>query len=111
MRTHKLHMKTHRGLLSGLAADREVANRRVSEIRRQRRCRRSLLFLIFLLPIWVGIAAGHAGGDTGVRSEVRHFPDVGATIVLLANGGEDGVTGRLFNRLWDEAMLTALDDL
>jgi D-alanyl-D-alanine carboxypeptidase len=58
-----------------------------------------------------GAGVGHAGGDFGIRSEVRHFPDPEATLVLLVNGGETGVTGRLFDSLWDEVMLTALDNL
>jgi D-alanyl-D-alanine carboxypeptidase len=58
-----------------------------------------------------GVAIGHGGGDLGVRSEVRRFPDVGATLVLLVNGGDSGVTETLFEQLWDEAMQTALGDL
>jgi D-alanyl-D-alanine carboxypeptidase len=58
-----------------------------------------------------GPGIGHAGGDLGIRSEIRHFPDVEATLVLLMNAGEDGVTGRLFNDLWYEAMKTSLEGL
>ena len=53
---------------------------------------------------------GH-GGDLGIRSEVRHFPDLDATLVLLINGGEAGVTGRIFDELWKNAMKAALADL
>jgi CubicO group peptidase (beta-lactamase class C family) len=55
-----------------------------------------------------GLGIGHNGSDFGVLSEVRRFPDVDATLVLLVNGGDSGITARLFNRLWDEAMQTAL---
>lgn len=58
-----------------------------------------------------GSGIGHGGGDFGIRSEARYFPDVDATIVLLVNGGEDGITGKLFKHLWDEALRTALGDL
>ncbi|UCD19069.1 MAG: beta-lactamase family protein [candidate division WOR-3 bacterium] len=58
-----------------------------------------------------GPGLGHNGSDFGILSEVRHFPDVDATLVLLVNGGDSGVTERLFRHLWDEAMRTALDDL
>jgi D-alanyl-D-alanine carboxypeptidase len=58
-----------------------------------------------------GPGVGHSGGDFGVLSEVRRFPDVDATLVLLVNGGDSGVTKRLFDRLCDEAMVTALSDL
>jgi len=55
-----------------------------------------------------GPAIGHSGGDVGVLSQVRHFPDVGATLVLLVNGGDSGVPDALFKRLWDDAMDVAL---
>ena len=55
-----------------------------------------------------GLGVGHSGGDLGILSEVRRFPDLDATLVLLVNGGDSGVTERLFKRLWDEAMRTAL---
>ena len=58
-----------------------------------------------------GPGVGHSGGDLGVQSRVRHFPDVDATLVLLVNAGDSGVTGRLFNDLWDETMQTALGGL
>ncbi len=58
-----------------------------------------------------GPAIGHAGGDFGIRCQVRRFPDVQSTLVLLINGGDSGVTERLFNRLWEDAMRTALDGL
>lgn len=55
-----------------------------------------------------GRGIGHGGADVGVRSEVRYFPDLDATLVLLANGGDGGVPDRLFDRLWDEAVALAL---
>jgi D-alanyl-D-alanine carboxypeptidase len=58
-----------------------------------------------------GPAVGHGGGDFGVQSEVRYFPDLNATLVLLVNGGDGGITARLFNALWEEAMTAALEDL
>lgn len=58
-----------------------------------------------------GPGVGHGGGDVGVRSQVRHFPDLDATLVMLSNGGDDGVPGRLFTRLWDEVMEAALGGL
>jgi hypothetical protein len=47
----------------------------------------------------------------GVMSQVRHFPNLDATLVLLMNGGEGGVTARLFWELWDEVMRVALGGL
>ena len=44
----------------------------------------------------------------GALARVRHFPDAGATLVLLTNGGDAGVPERLFNALWNEAMEAAL---
>lgn len=58
-----------------------------------------------------GPAVGHTGGDFGAMCQVRHFVDADATLVLLMNGGDGGITARLFWRLWEEAMLTALEDL
>jgi D-alanyl-D-alanine carboxypeptidase len=58
-----------------------------------------------------GRGVGHSGGDFGIRGEVRHFPDLDATIVLLVNGGDGGVTGKLFSRLWDDAKRAALGDI
>jgi D-alanyl-D-alanine carboxypeptidase len=58
-----------------------------------------------------GPAVGHRGGDLGVQSEVRRFPDLDATLVLLVNGGDGGITARLFNDLWEEAMAAALEGL
>lgn len=58
-----------------------------------------------------GPAIGHSGGDFGVLSQVRHFPDVDATLVLLVNSGNNGAIGGLFDRLWDEAMQTSLNGL
>jgi len=55
-----------------------------------------------------GPGIGHGGGDTGALAQVRHFPDADATLVLLSNGGDSGVTDRLFGLLWHEAMEAAL---
>ena len=58
-----------------------------------------------------GPGIGHSGGDVGVLSQVRHFPDLDATLVLLSNGGDGGVTARVFSRLWEEVMQAALEGL
>ena len=55
-----------------------------------------------------GRGVGHDGGDLGARSQVRHFPDHDATLVLLSNGGNGGDADRLFGRLWEEAVEAAL---
>jgi D-alanyl-D-alanine carboxypeptidase len=57
-----------------------------------------------------GTGIGHNGSDFGILSEVRHFPDIDATLVLLANGGNSGITEKLFDRLWNDAMRAALGD-
>ena len=43
-----------------------------------------------------------------VLAQVRSFPGLDATLVLLTNGGDGGVPSELFNRLWEEAMTVAL---
>jgi D-alanyl-D-alanine carboxypeptidase len=58
-----------------------------------------------------GPGVGHAGGDLGAMANVRHFPNVDATLVLLMNGGESGVPEDLFWRMWNDVMETALDGL
>jgi D-alanyl-D-alanine carboxypeptidase len=58
-----------------------------------------------------GTGIGHGGGDLGILSQVRHFPDLDATLVLLINGGDDGVTEDLFQQLWDNVMRAALGGL
>ena len=58
-----------------------------------------------------GTAVGHSGGDVGALSQVRRFPDLGATLVLLVNGGDGGRVARLFKSLWNDAMKAALGDL
>ena len=58
-----------------------------------------------------GPGIGHSGGDTGVLSQVRRFPDLDATLVLLSNGGNGGVPARLFDRLWADVMEIALGNL
>jgi D-alanyl-D-alanine carboxypeptidase len=58
-----------------------------------------------------GPGLGHDGGDMGILADVRHFPGLGATIVLLANAGNGGLPETLFNQLWDEALRVALEAL
>ena len=58
-----------------------------------------------------GPAIGHSGGDMGVLSQLRNFPDRDATLVLLSNGGDGGVPARVFDDLWNEAMELALGGL
>jgi D-alanyl-D-alanine carboxypeptidase len=58
-----------------------------------------------------GPGIGHSGGDTGVLSQVRRFPELDATLVLLANCGDSGAPGRLFSRLWDDVMEAAMGGL
>jgi hypothetical protein len=58
-----------------------------------------------------GRGVGHSGEDLDVLSQVQRFPDIDATLVLLVNDGDSGVTGRLFNHLWDEAMRISLGGL
>jgi len=55
-----------------------------------------------------GPAVGHRGSDLGTLTEVRRFPGLDATLVLVANGGDAGVPERQFDRLWDEVMEAAL---
>jgi D-alanyl-D-alanine carboxypeptidase len=56
-----------------------------------------------------GPAVGHSGGDMGVLAQVRRFPDLDATLVLLTNGGDGGVPSDLFGRLWEDVMEVALE--
>lgn len=58
-----------------------------------------------------GVGIGHSGGSFGILSQVRRFPDLDATLVLLTNGGDGGVPGELFNRLWDEVAVAVLQGL
>jgi len=58
-----------------------------------------------------GPGIGHTGGDFGALSQVRHFPDLDATLVLLMNGGDGGGTERLFWQLWDEVLELVLEAL
>jgi len=58
-----------------------------------------------------GIGVGHSGGDTGALAQVRHFPELDATLVLLSNGGDGGAPARRFGALWEEAMRVALGEL
>lgn len=58
-----------------------------------------------------GTAIGHDGGDLGIQAQVRRFPDLDATLVLLVNGGDDGVTGDLFKLLWESVQQAVLGGL
>jgi len=58
-----------------------------------------------------GPGIGHSGGDNGVLGQVRRFPGLDATLVLLSNGGDGGAPARLFHRLWADAMELALGGL
>ena len=96
--------------LDALLAGRLISQALLSEMQEWREPVRYGLGLNYAeTPYGPGI--GHGGADFGAQSRVRHFPEVDATIVLLVNGGDSGLTGRLFGRLWDEAALTALGDL
>lgn len=55
-----------------------------------------------------GAAIGHDGGSTGTMCTVRHFPDSHATLVILVNAGQGGATRGAFQRLWRDAVETAL---
>jgi CubicO group peptidase (beta-lactamase class C family) len=55
-----------------------------------------------------GIGIGHSGGSFGIMSQVRRFPELDATLVLLSNGGDGGVPAEVFGRLWDEVVGEAL---
>jgi hypothetical protein len=61
-----------------------------------------------LLETPYGVGMGHSGGSFGVQDQVRRFPDLDATLVLLSNGGDAGVPAILFRRLWEEVMDAAL---
>jgi D-alanyl-D-alanine carboxypeptidase len=58
-----------------------------------------------------GTGIGHDGGDIGILADVRRFPDLDATVVLLVNAGNGGVPEKLFHELRDEARRVALGDL
>ncbi len=58
-----------------------------------------------------GTGIGHDGGDIGILAEVRRFPDLDATIVLLVNAGNGGLPETLFHELLDESRRVALGDL
>ena len=93
--------------LEALLGGQLLGQERVSEMLEWREPARYGLGINYIeTPYGPGI--GHTGGDLGAMSQVRHFPDVDATLVLLMNGGDGGVTARLFWSLWDEAMELAL---
>jgi D-alanyl-D-alanine carboxypeptidase len=96
--------------LEGLMDGELVGQESLSEMQEWRERSRYGLGLNFIeTPFGPGI--GHSGGDTGVLTQVRRFPELDATLVLLCNGGDGGVPARLFNRLWAEAMEAALSGL
>lgn len=41
-------------------------------------------------------------------TQVRHFTDHDATLVLLSNGGDGGAPAEAFRRLWEEVMEAAM---
>jgi D-alanyl-D-alanine carboxypeptidase len=93
--------------IEALLGGRVIGPESLSQMEERTRCDCYGLGLHFLeTPYGPGI--GHSGGDLGIRTEVRHFPDVDATLVLLVNGGDSGITERLFKHLWDEVMQVAL---
>jgi D-alanyl-D-alanine carboxypeptidase len=96
--------------IEALLDGRVVNQASLAEMQKRTECECYGLGLHFALTEY-GLAVGHDGGDFGIRSEVRHFPDLDATLVLLVNGGDSGTTGRLFDRLWDEVMHVALADI
>jgi len=58
-----------------------------------------------------GRGIGHSGGDNGVLTQVRHFPGLDATLVLLSNGGDGGIPRKLFDTLWADIVQAALAGL
>ncbi len=96
--------------IEGLLNGRLIGNEMLSEMQEWRERSRSGLGLDFIeTPFGSGI--GHSGGDTGVLTQVRRFPDLDATLVLLSNGGDGGVPAKLFIRLWADVMELALGKL
>lgn len=96
--------------IEALFEGRLISEASLSEMLERTECSCYGLGLSFIqTPYGPGI--GHAGGDFGIRCQVRYFPDLDATLVLLINGGDSGVTERLFNKLWDEVMGVALGEL
>lgn len=96
--------------IEALLDGRVLGTEYLAEMQEHSRCDCYGLGLSFVkTPYGTGI--GHNGGDVGVLSEVRRFPDKEATIVLLVNGGDTGVTEKLFKRLWDEVLKTALGNI
>jgi D-alanyl-D-alanine carboxypeptidase len=96
--------------IEALLDGRIVNQESLAQMQRWRESSHNGLGLNFIeTPYGVGI--GHSGGDLGIMSQVRHFPGLDATLVLLVNGGDSGVISKLFNRLWDDAMRIALAGL
>lgn len=93
--------------IEALVGGRLVAPETLAEMQKWGPDSRYGLGLSCLETPW-GVGVGHDGADVGVRSEVRFFPELDATFVLLANGGDGGVPDRLFRRLRDEALALAL---
>jgi D-alanyl-D-alanine carboxypeptidase len=93
--------------IEGLLGGHLVGEAFLSDMQDWREGSRSGLGLNFIeTPFGPGI--GHSGGDIGSLTQVRRFPDVDATLVLLSNGGDGGVPAGLFSRLWADAMEMAL---
>lgn len=96
--------------LDGLLGGTLLAPESLSEMEAWSRPSRSGLGLNYLVTPY-GPAVGHSGGDVGALAQVRYFPDLHATLVLLSNGGNSGVTATLFGHLWTDAMKAALEGL
>lgn len=56
-----------------------------------------------------GRAVGHSGGDVGALAQARCFPDSDVTLILLSNGGDGGLPDELFQGLWEDAVVLALE--
>jgi len=96
--------------LEALLDGRLINEASLAEMQKRSRCDCYGLGLHFIETPY-GPGVGHSGGDFGILSEVRRFPDKNATLVLLVNGGDSGITETLFHRLWGEAMDLALSDI
>jgi hypothetical protein len=96
--------------IEALFYERVISETSLAKMQERTKCSCYGLGLSFIETSY-GPGIGHGGGDFGICSEVRYFPDVDATLVLLVNGGDDGITGKLFEYLWDEAMQAALSNI